>query len=175
MHDVNCVRLNIKAYMLIHIHKVCGLNHPFKAVYIYDYLIVNPKEGYGGYNTLEHTLFLRHNVHILRSYNHIHRLSLFKAVVNTVENMAGKADFSILQHNAVNNVTFTYEVCNKGIFRLVIYIYGSAYLLYAALGHNNHRIGHGKSFLLVVGYKYKSDSGGLLNLFKLLLHVLSEL
>ena len=137
------IGFNVKADMLVHITEISGLNHPLEAVDVNNDFIVHTKEGDGGDNTLQHALFLGHNVHVLGADNHVHLLAAAKAGVKTVKHMAGEENLFILQHDAVKDITLTDKVSNKGVFRLVINIYGSADLLDAALGHDHHSVRHG--------------------------------
>ena len=74
-----------------------------------------------------------------------------------------------------NWLTLTYEVGNEGVFRFIVDVRGSAYLLDLAVCHNNYGIGHRERFLLVVGDVNEGDPDGLLNAFELILHILAQL
>ena len=90
LHDVNRVRLDIKADVLVHIDEICGLYHPLDAADIDDYLIVYAEECDGGHDALEHSLFLGNNVHVLGADNDVNVLALFKAGVHAIKGVTGE-------------------------------------------------------------------------------------
>ncbi len=175
MHDVDGIGLDIKADMLVYVDKICGLDHPLKAVYINDYLVMNAEEGDRRDNALEHTLFLGDDINILGADDNVNRLLLAEARVNALEYLTREGDPPVFKHNAVENVALADEVGNESVFGFVVDVNRSADLLDAALGHDDDGVGHGKCFLLIVRDKNEGDAGGLLDVLELLLHILAEL
>ena len=169
------VRLQIDADVLVHIHKVCGLDHPLEAIDVHNNLIVHAEEGYRGDNALQHALVLGHNVHILGADDHVHRLPLVKTAVKAGELLPGEGHQPVCQHEPVKDVALTDKVRHKGILRLVVDIHRCADLLDATFRHDDHRVRHGEGLLLVMGDENKGDACGLLQVFQLLLHVLAQL
>ena len=114
-------------------------------------------------------------VYILGTNDDVYRFVFGKALVKTEEVMPVHTDDFILDHNAVYNIALADKVRHESVFRLVVYIQRSAYLLNFALVHDNDGVRHGKSFLLIMCYIYKSDAHLLLDLLQLSLHILSQL
>ena len=116
-----------------------------------------------------------YNLNIFRPYYRFNKCIFTKTAVKTFKRYAAKRYKIILYHYCVNNVWLSYKICNKCIYRFVINIFRCSYLLNFALVHNNDRVRHRKSFLLVVSYINESNSKSFLNCLKFSLHIFSKL
>ncbi len=80
-----------------------------------------------------------------------------------------------MKHGSVDDIAFTDEIRDKGIFRFIINVYGRADLKNVPPVHDDDRIAHGQGFLLIVGHINKGNADLLLNLLELYLHFFSQL
>ena len=119
--------------------------------------------------------FLRfYEVDILRTDYNIDRLVFAESDIDALEFHAENLDEAVLNHNTVKNVAVTDEVCNECVLRLIVNILRCTDLLDISLIHDNDRIGHGQSFLLIMGNVDKSNAQFVFQTDQLILHVLSE-
>ena len=150
------------------------MNEPLKAFEIHNDVVVQAFEGDGSDGAGQVAQLRLHNVDVLRSDHHVHRLIFGKSRVHAGKGPAKELHQPVFQHNAVQDIAFADEVCYKGVFRLVVDILRPADLLNAALVHHDYSVGHGQGLFLIVGYIYKRNSHGLLDTFQLVLHVFSQ-
>ena len=116
-----------------------------------------------------------HDIDILRTDYHIHRLFFLESKVYTVKGNIIKPDFIIRKHHTRNNITLPNEIRYKPVCRLIINILGCSHLLDFSVFHNHDLIRHGKSLFLVMGDKDESDADFLLDPLELVLHFFSQL
>ena len=174
-HYMYCIGLNVHADSLLGSNVIRSLYHPLEALYINYYLIVYTLEGNRRYGSNQHTLIYWDNIYVLGTNYYVNRLVLTKALVKTLEGVTRKTYGEIVQHNAVYNIGFSDKVGYKRVFRLVVDIGGGSDLLYLSIGHYDDGIRHRQSLLLIVGNVYEGYSRFCLYVFKLYLHILSEL
>ena len=113
---------------------------------------MNALEKHRTNNALKLSFVFLYNVNILRSYNHLYGLVFVKAVINAFKLFVLKHYFIVLNHYGINDIALAYEVCNKFVYRLVINIRRSSYLLNFAVLHNDDFIGHCKCLFLIMCY-----------------------
>ncbi len=116
-----------------------------------------------------------HNIDILRTDDHIHRLVLLETKIYAVKGNVVKTYFIVLCHRSGDDVALPDKVCDIPVGRLVIDFLRGSYLLDLAVLDDDDLIGHSKRLLLVVGDKDKGDAHLLLNPFQLVLHLFPEL
>ena len=136
---------------------VRGLDQPLEALEIDDGFVMNALKGHAGHGTNKVSLVRLHDIDILWTDHHVHRLLLRKAGVQALELPAEKFHQIVLMHHAVQNIAFTDEIRHKGVFRFVINILRGADLLNFAAVHDHDGIRHGQGFLLIVGHIDKGD------------------
>ena len=83
-----------------------GLNHPLEALDVHNDLIVHAFEGHAGHCPGEMALLRRDNMNVLRTDHHIHRLAVFKSLIQAAEFMAEEADEIIFVHDAVEDIAY---------------------------------------------------------------------
>ena len=115
-----------------------------------------------------------HDIDILRTDYHIHRLFFLESKVYTVKGNIIETDFIILQHHTGQDVAFADEICNKTVGWLIVDFLRCSHLLDFTVFHNNDFIGHGKCLFLIMGDEDEGDTNLLLNPLQLILHLFSE-
>ena len=120
------------------------------------------------------TLLRRDDVDILRADDDVDRLVLFKALVDALELSAEEFDQIVVQHHAVENIGLADEVRDERVLGLVVDILRRADLLDFALVHDDNRVGHGQRFFLIVRDIDKRNAHALLDVLKLVLHILAQ-
>ena len=138
-------------------------------------LIMNALEGYVFNSARKLTVGGGADYYVLGADNNVYRRVFAEALVNAFKLSAEYPYSAVVYHNAVKNVRLTDKVGYKGVYGLVVYVLGRAYLLDNAVVHNNNAVAHGKGFFLVVGDVDKRLFCLLLDLFKLKLHALTQL
>ena len=152
---------------------VSGLNQPLKALKIHNGVVMNALEGHVSHQTGQMTLLRLHDINILGTDNHIHRLVFLKAGIQTLEFAAKELHQIIFQHHAVQNITLTDKIGHESVLWLIVNILRSTDLLNLAVIHNHHGIGHRKRLFLIVGNVNKADTQALLDVLQLRLHILT--
>ena len=96
------------------------MDNPLIALHIDVHFKVNALENDLAHKAGQHTHRRRHNLHILRADNHLHRLIGLEAAVHTGKVMPAEVDKEVAQHNAVHDVGVTDEAGDKGVLGFVI-------------------------------------------------------
>ena len=125
-------------------------------------------------DTLQISFIRLHNINILRTDHHIHRLILREALIHTDKLKIVKSHQEILDHDTFDNIRLTDEACHKAVLRFIVNVNRGTDLLNSSLIHNNYCIRHGERLLLVMGNKHESDTHFLLDLLQLRLHLLTQ-
>ena len=172
---MNFVRADVHADKLAGLAGLGGMDDPLIAFHIDVHFKVNALEDDLAHKAGQHTDRGRHDLHVLRADDDLHRLVDFKAAVHAGEIMAAEVDQKVLEHDAVDNVGVTDKAGDKGIFGFVVNILRGADLLDLTAGHNNDGIRHGQSFLLIVGDVDEGDVHFTLQALQLQLHLLAQL
>ena len=128
-----------------------------------------------GDNPIDDALTRFDKIDVFRTDHHIHRPVLTKSRIHATELCTKDLHQFILQHDAVNDVAVSDEVCNEGVFRLIVDVYGCTDLLDVTLVHDNDGIRHGKGFFLIMCDINESDAKFVFQADQLILHVLTEL
>ena len=96
-------------------------------------------------------------------------------LINALELRTENLDETVLNHDAVENVAVTDEVCNECVLRLIVDVFRCADLLDITLVHDNNRVRHSKRLFLIMGDIDKGDTKLVFQTDQLVLHILTEL
>ena len=120
------------------------------------------------------TILRRCDLHILRTHNNFHQPSMLD-IIHTGKFRSAETHLELVCHDARKNITLADKVCNKCIFRLILYILRSSDLLHTSFGHDNDLVRHRKCLLLVVCYIDKGNAKSFMHTFQFKLHLLAHL
>ena len=126
-------------------------------------------------NAFQSSFFRFYKVDVFRTNNYVNRFIFSETFIYAGKFCAEDLNQLVAEHNTRNNITFTDEVGNESIFRLVVDLFRSTHLLDIAFVHYDDRIGHRKGLFLVMGNVNECDSKLVFQTDQFVLHVLSEL
>ena len=127
-----------------------GMYHPLMIYAVNYHFVVNALEHYGFNDSGELSLVRRNYFNVLRSDNDVYTLIGGKSLIDAFKAVSCKFRNAVLRHNAADDIAFADKISYESVYRFVVYIRWSAYLLDIAVVHNNDAVAHGKSFLLIV-------------------------
>ena len=116
-----------------------------------------------------------HNVDVLRTDHHIHRLIFFKTKIHTVKRNVVKPHFIVFYHDSRQDIALTDEICHKPVDRFIINIFRRSHLLNLSVIHDHDLIRHGQRLFLVMSDKDKGNTHLLLDPLQFILHFLAQL
>ena len=123
----------------------------------------------------QRSFFRFDQIHVFRTDYNIDGLVCAKALIHAGKLLSEDGNKLIADHDAVDDVGVSDEVCNESILRLIVDLFRRADLLNVALVHNNDGIGHGQSFFLVMSDIDECDAELIFQTDQLILHVLAQL
>ena len=135
---------------------------------------MNTFEDQMGDHTFDDSFFRLDQIDVFRADHRIYRFVASESNVHTLPGGSQHFDNLIFHHGGRKNVAVSDKVCYKGVLWFVINILRCSDLLDISLIHDNDRIGHGQSFLLIMGNVDKSNAQFVFQTDQLILHVLSE-
>ena len=151
------------------------VNEKLKTVHRNLHLIVNTFENQMGDTSADGTFLRFHKINILRADHNVDRFVFAESDINALELRTENLDETVLNHDAVENVAVTDEVCNECVLRFIVDVFRCADLLDITLVHDNDRVRHGKRLFLIVGDIDKGDTKLVFQTDQLVLHILTEL
>ena len=172
-HDVYAVGLYGQPHRFAHraFHGV--LHGKLIARRHYFHFVISALE-HGGNDFAFERAFFRIDRNVLRTHDKVNAFVFAEALVGALELRVAELDQKILFHYARKYVALADKVGDKRVGRLVVNLFGRAVLLNRAVGHDDHFVGHGKGFLLIVRDVNKSNAYILVHCRKFQLHFLAH-